>query len=113
MSGEDEGICNIYNLKFYFVIFFLAILFPALTILMHHSLRTMLGSGESLKPGGGGGSQILQWLNSYLYIGLACNFIESKKKKLKQNTCSTQDLIKAEFLRLDLYISNKVKVLVT
>ena len=83
MSGEDEGICNIYNLKFCFVIFFLAILFPALTILMHHALRTMLGSGESLGPEGGGGSQILQWLNSYLYIGLACNFIESKKKKTK------------------------------
>ena len=35
------------------------------------------------------------------------------KVKQKQKTCSTQDLIKAESLRLDLRISNKVKVLVT
>ena len=35
------------------------------------------------------------------------------KVKQKQKTCSTQDLIKAESLRLDLCISNKVKVLVT
>jgi len=35
------------------------------------------------------------------------------KVKQKQKTCPTQDLIKAESLRLDLNITNKVKVLVT